>query len=252
MTSADDTRPIARQATDPAPAASPGTADAARAPGSRTATPAAPGTRSRKASGKPADDGWVAGFPDAPRTEKKSRKGVALGALIALAAMLLVVGGFGANYLHHRAAVAADAHTSVRTPTRAGGLTRVDNNASDAWLHQRVAPADLYEQHVGATYQKPGTKTPVYVWGGVLPYTESETINDHGDLVGGMSWVDAPDSIGGGMRCGAVQKIGPTLKVTTLCTWGNHKAAVAFMAVEPIAQLADTAAAMLPDLVHRA
>jgi hypothetical protein len=232
--------------------------------GGSPATPPAPPTTSppeRAAAvprtGKPADDEWVAGFPDAPPSDRKSRKGLI--AVIALGVVVLVVGAITAGYLHHRADIAADAHTTVRTPARAGGLTKVDGNATATTLEQQMSSAGVFAHSIGAAYRKPGAKTLVLVWGGELAQAQPGSVLDDSDFFdsaafgrwGDLHRVDSPDSIGGEMECADQPNGGAQGGATAFCLWGNHKAAVGFVGAGSGDQLAGTAAAMLTDLVHR-
>lgn len=277
MSPADDTVRTAPQATDQSPGGPPAppaaTPPAAPPPGGATAAttqtgntagtaqagdPAGTAQAGSAQAGKAADDEWVAGFPDAPPSEKKSRKGLV--AIIALAVVVLIVGGITAGYLHHRAGIAADAHTTVQTPAHAGGLTKLDHNSTASTLQQQMASADVFAHSIGAAYRKPGAKTLVMVWGGELAKAQPGSILDDSDFFdsgvmgrwGDLHRVDSPDSIGGEMECADQMNGGAQGGATAFCMWGNHKAAVAFMAAGSGDQLAATAAAMLPDLVHRA
>jgi hypothetical protein len=240
MSSADDTVRTAPPATD-------------QRPGETTAAP-----QGGKKAAQAADDEWVAGFPDAPPAERKSRK--PLVGLIALGVVVLIVGAITAGYLHHQAEIAADAHTTVRTPAHAGGLTKVDDNADAATLKQRMSSIGVFARSIGAAYRKPGAKTLILVWGGVLAEAQQGSILDGSSTFfgygatgrwGDLHRVDAPDSIGGEMECADQINGGEQGGATAFCLWGNHKAAVAFVGAGSADHLAATAAEMLTDLVHR-
>ncbi|BCJ33716.1 hypothetical protein Athai_12190 [Actinocatenispora thailandica] len=252
MSSADDT---VRTAPQPGESADDGPSTAPTAPPAASSPATTTSVRKPQAA---AGDEWVAGFPDAPPSERKSRKGLVT--LIVLAVVVLIAGAVTAGYLNHRADIAADAHTTVQTPAHAGGLTKVDGNATASTLEQRMSDAGLFTHSIGAAYRKPGAETLVLVWGGELAESEPGTITDQSDEFfgsgaggrwGDLHRVDAPDSIGGQMKCADQMNGGVQGGATAFCLWGNHKAAVAFMAAGSGDQLAATAAGMLTDLVHR-
>ena len=199
----------------------------------------------------------MAGFPGKPSPKNRSHKGLA--ALIIVAAAVLMAGGLSAGYLHHRAALAADitadAHTTVRTPAHAGGLTQVDN-PGDAPLHQQIAESGVFAHVRSAAYRAPGVEDSVKVWEGMLASPGPGSLEGNSvaffGIVANMHDVNAPESIGGAMRCGDVRRHGVQGGATAMCVWGNRYAAVAFMTTGSGDLLAVTAAAMLPDLVRRA